>query len=520
MRSRYGFAAMLAVVGCSIVIGMVLGARFDSPPSAAARPESGSLQVTRSVGPAPAAAVDFSEIVERSIPAVVSVNNTQISESERADSRSDDPLFRFFFGEPDDPRERARPPQRRMSSGSGFLITPDGYILTNNHVVEGATKLEVTLDNGDEYVAEVVGTDSIIDLALIKIDSRGDDLPILPLGDSDSLRVGEWVIAIGNPLELDHTVTVGVVSAKGRNVSIGATIGPLARFIQTDAAINFGNSGGPLLDSRGRVVGINTAILRNGGGPFNSSLIEGIGFALPINEAWSAAQQIRETGEVRRGYLGVTMNIGGIDERAQEYYGLPDSNGVIIDRVSPGGPAERGGVRAGDIIRKVDGDTVRDNEDLLVKVAGKRPGEKVELEIFRKGKTVETEVILAVRPTDPSGFGQETPSGEAPEEQAEPMSLGFGVGPIDDRMRRHTGMDENVRGVMVREVDPDSDAADRGISTGMIIQSVNDRPIESISDWRDALRGVEPGDVIKLDLWLPGDASRSIFVRVPEEGGP
>ena len=515
MKSRYGFAAMLAVVGFSIVLGMVLGARFDSPPSAnAAKTDPGSLQVSRSTGPAPTAAVDFSEIVDRSIPAVVSVNNTQIDSSPQGEARGDDPLFRFFFGDPEERRDRSRPPQRRMSSGSGFLITPDGYILTNNHVVEGATKLEVTLDDGDKYVAEVIGTDAIIDLALIKIDPEGKTLPTLPLGDSDSLRVGEWVIAIGNPLELDHTVTVGVVSGKGRNVNIGATVGPLARFIQTDAAINFGNSGGPLLDSRGRVVGINTAILRNGG-PFNSALIEGIGFALPINEAWGAAQQIRETGEVKRGYLGVTMNVGGLDERAQEYYGLPDPNGVIIDRVAPDGPAEKGGVKAGDIIRKVDGEVVQDNEDLLVKVAGKRPGEKVELELFRKGKTVKTSVVLAVRPTDPAAFGRETPQGGQPE--AQPKSLGFRVAPIDERMRQHTGMDESVTGVMVRDVDPDSDAAERGLSTGMIIQSIDDRPIENLSDWNVALRDVEPGQVVKLGLWLPGDASRSMFVRAPEE---
>jgi serine protease Do len=517
MRGRYGFAAMLAVVGFSIVLGMVLGGRFDAPPSAvAARSGEGALHVTRDAAPAPVPPIDFSEIVARSIPAVVSVNNTRI-ETPPSGSHSDD-IFRFFFGEPDDPDQRQRVPRRGVSSGSGFLITPDGYILTNNHVVEGATKLEVTLDDGSRFTAEVIGTDPIIDLALVKIDAGDRVLPTLPLGDSDALRVGEWVIAIGNPLELEHTVTVGVVSAKGRSVNIGSTIGPLARFIQTDAAINFGNSGGPLLDARGRVVGINSAILRNGG-PFNSPLIEGIGFALPINAAWDAAQQIRESGGVKRGYLGVTMNTEPIDDRAREYYGLPDTKGVLIKGVTPGGPADKGGVKPGDIIRKVDGEFVVDNEDLLVKVAGKRPGEKVRLEIFRNGKTVKTEVILAVRPADPTAGGPiDVPDAEPDAE--EPISFGFRVGAIDERMRRHTGADDTVRGVMIVEVDPESDAAEQGLVPGLIIQSVNDRQVPDLPAWRAATREIDPGAVVKLDLWLPGDTTRSVFVRVPKRSAP
>jgi serine protease Do len=509
---------MLAVVGFSIVLGMVLGGRFDAPPSAvAAKPGDGAFRVTRDADPAPAPAVDFSEIVARSIPAVVSVNNTRI-ETPSSDTRSDDPFFQFFFGEPGSPDQRQRPPQRGVSSGSGFLITPDGYILTNNHVVEGATKLEVTLDDGAKFTAEVIGTDPIIDLALIKIDAGDRVLPTLPLGDSDALRVGEWVIAIGNPLELEHTVTVGVVSAKGRSVNIGSTIGPLARFIQTDAAINFGNSGGPLLDGRGRVIGINSAILRNGG-PFNSPLIEGIGFALPINAAWDAAQQLRESGAVKRGFLGVTMNTRPIDDRARDYYGLPDAKGVLIQGVTPGGPADKGGVKRGDIIRKVDGEAVEDNEDLLARVAGKRPGEKVRLEIFRNGETVKTDVVLAVRPADPAASGPIDVPGPVPDAE-EPISFGFRVGAIDERMRRHTGADESVVGVMILEVDPESDAAEQGLVPGLIVQAVNDRSVGDLAEWRRATKGVEPGDVVKLELWLPGDTTRSVFVRVPGGSAP
>lgn len=514
MNKRYGFAALVAAVGVSIALGMILGNRFDAPPSAVGASPA-ALQVSRpDPGPPAAVAVDFSEIVEQAIPAVVSVSNTSIRRASGARPSPDD-FFRFFFG-PDSPRGRQNPPQepeRNVTSGSGFIITADGYILTNNHVVNGATKLEVTLDDGTKHPAEIVGSDPVIDLALLKIDAKG--LPTVPLGDSDRLRVGEWVIAIGNPLALDHTVTVGVVSAKGRNVAIGETVGPLARFIQTDAAINFGNSGGPLLDARGRVIGINTAIMRNGG-PFASPMVEGIGFALPINEAWNAAQQIRETGSVQRGYLGIEMSLSGIDERAKDYYGLPDTYGVLIERVTPGGPAEKAGLRAGDIIRSLDGESVKDNEDLLVRVATKRPGEKVRVELLREGKTVKSEVVLAVRPSDLSSIRRAPGDGPAPQEEPSPAVLGFRIGPIDERMRGHAGIDPEVEGVMVTEVLSDSDAADQGMTPGIVILSVNDRRVKSPADWRAAVRDIRPGAVAKLSIAGPQGGSRTVFVRAPE----
>jgi serine protease Do len=284
----------------------------------------GSFPTASGPGGAAILGPDFSSIADSTLPAVVGVQNTSVNKNADADSGDDDPgngqqpfddpMFRFFHRAPRNPQS-----ERHVSSGSGFIITDDGYILTNNHVVEGATKLQVTLDTGDKYDAEVIGTDPMIDLGLIKIDAKGKKLPVLPLGDSDSLKVGQWVMAIGNPFTLERTVTVGVVSGKKRQVGIGPTVPGLANFIQTDAAINFGNSGGPLIDGQGRVVGINTAIQRG-------ELAEGIGFAIPINAARKAAEELRAGGSVKRGYLGISMNSTGINDKAKAYYKLPDNN--------------------------------------------------------------------------------------------------------------------------------------------------------------------------------------------------
>jgi len=306
MEKKYSFAALLAVIAISIVFGMVLGGRLNAPQGMFAARSGIVLAQNPLVGPG-AAPADFADIAEAAIPAVVSVTNTSVAKNdEEQNGTPDDPFFYWFFGRPNDDNSQPRRQQPEQSFGSGFIISGDGYILTNNHVVEGATKLKVEMKSGGRYDAKVIGTDPAIDMALIKIDSQGKQLPSLPLGDSDKLRVGEWVVAIGNPLNLDNTVTVGVVSAKERRVPIGGTDGGVATFIQTDAAINRGNSGGPLLDSRGRVVGMNTAILR---GAFpGQGMAEGIGFALPITDARSSIRTTTACTWPRR--VGVTWTSG------------------------------------------------------------------------------------------------------------------------------------------------------------------------------------------------------------------
>jgi serine protease Do len=521
MKHKSTLAALLAVVAVSIVFGMILGGRLNapavmhavSPPAATAAFPAATLAPERTI-----ALPDFSEIAASTLPAVVGVQNTTVEKDGDADGDSespDDQVFRFFFGPGGPQNPRAHPqinphqPQRRVSSGSGFIITPDGYILTNNHVVEGASKLQVTLDTGDKYEADVVGTDSLIDLGLLKIDPKGKKLPTLPLGDSDALKIGQWVMAIGNPFSLERTVTVGVVSGKKRQVGIGSTIPALANFIQTDAAINLGNSGGPLIDGQGRVVGISTAIQRG-------DMAEGIGFAIPINEARKAAEELRAGGSVKRGYLGITMNNVGITEKNRGYYKLPDANGVIVGAVAPDGPAADAGVRRNDVIRKIDGAPVKDNQDLLAMIASRKPGESVKLEILRGQETMKLDVKLATRPVAIGGDG---PTGEPRDDDTTVPNTGDGIGmkvqSIPPSMRKALGLDADGGGVMIVGVDPESDAAEEGLEPRQVVTAIDDHPVKSVTEWNRLVKELHPGQTVKVDLDL-GQRSEIVFLTVPE----
>src|SRR5262245_48906754 len=461
MNRKSSVVALLGVVAVSIIFGMILGGRLNAPAVMHAAPKT-AVTAFPAATSAPERTVslpDFSEIATDTLPAVVGVQNTSIDKSGDADvesedeSQQDDPLRQFFFG-PRGP-QRGQPqinphrPQRRVSSGSGFIITSDGYILTNNHVVEGATKIQVTLDTGEKYDAEVIGTDPMIDLGLIKISPKGKQLPTLPLGDSDSLKVGQWVMAIGNPFSLEQTVTVGVVSGKKRQVGIGTTVPALANFIQTDAAINFGNSGGPLIDGQGRVVGINTAIQRGEGA-------EGIGFAIPINEARRAAEELRAGGSVKRGYLGITMNNSGISERTREYYKLPDNNGVIVADVAAKGPADEAGIRPSDIIRKIDGHLIKNNQELLAMIASRKPGETVKLEVVRGHENMKIDVRLTSRPRFDGDDDEAEPKDVEPRVvPAAAEGLGIKVQGLTSSIRQRLKLDDDAPGVVIVNVDPE-----------------------------------------------------------------
>ena len=503
------FVSLLAVIGLSIVFGMVIGGRLNTPKVARAASEP-LVRLAPAVTGDPAVR-DFADVVEEALPAVVSVTSSSMSSGE---DRSDEDLSpqeeffrRFFPGQPDPHQRERRGP--RIGEGSGFIISADGYLLTNNHVVESFDRIEVSLHDGREILATVVGTDPRIDLALLKIDVGDETLPSLPLGDSDQLRVGQWVIAIGNPLEFEHTVTVGVLSAKQRRVQIGGTDQGVVSFLQTDAAINFGNSGGPLLDAQGNVVGINTAIRRE-------NLAEGIGFALPINNARNVMEQLREHGHVRRGWIGITMNSQGIDDAAREYYGLEDTRGVIIERVTTDGPAEEAGLERFDIIRRVDGNPVRDNLDLISKIASKQPGEEVELGILRDGKSRTLHVTLGDRDEglDASALTR-TPEREEPEGFAS-TGLGFTVEELSPSLRRRMQLGEDEAGVLVTDVEFESEAADKGITPMTIVSSINDRPVRDVGDWDEALGRFEPGDVVKVAGLSPRAEPFSVYLRVPE----
>src|SRR5690606_27587697 len=294
-------------------------------------------------------------------------------------------IFRRFFGPdgfpfPGQPGDGPRP--RGQSMGSGFIISPDGYVLTNHHVVDGASEVKVKLSDGREFAAEIVGSDEQSDVALLKIDAKG--LPALRIGDSGALKPGQWAIAIGSPFGLDHSVTAGIVSAVGRsNLYAGQQYVP---FIQTDVAINQGNSGGPLLNVRGEVIGINSQIFSNSGGYM------GVSFAIPIDLAMGAVKQLKDTGKVRRGMIGVTLQ--PITAEEAKGFGLPDTHGALINEVTPGSAGEKAGLRVGDVIRSIDGQDIRQSSELPPIIGAKAPGTKVELGILRQGQTRQVAVTL------------------------------------------------------------------------------------------------------------------------------
>jgi serine protease Do len=379
--------------------------------------------------------------------------------------------------------------------------------------VADADLLTIRLDDGSHYTAEVVGTDPAIDLAVLKIDAGDVKLPYLDLGESFDLRVGEWVIAIGNPQEFDRTVTVGVVSGLDRRVLLPNTDFLVAAFIQTDAAINFGNSGGPLLDMTGQVVGINTAISRGEGS-------EGIGFALQIDQARSAMEQLLARGEVHRGFLGVTMNDRGVDAEVQKYYNLPDRYGVLLDVVTPGGPADIAGLKKGDIIRSVDGKPIRNNNGLVGLIASRMPGDTVELEIIRDGKRMIKEARLVDRGEAMRSSLRMAPlefeEDEGELEAGTATSLGITVETYDAaEVRKRLGRQVSVelRGAKITDLEFGSRAVDKGLRPGWIVIAVNGKNIRDVGDWRHAMRNLDKDRPVMLEVTTPtAAASKYIFL--------
>jgi serine protease Do len=436
-------------------------------------------------------------------PSVVSIFAEKVVQADNQLGMPDDPFrdffgdqfFRRFFG---DPSQGGGQRRTVRGLGSGVIVSPDGLILTNNHVVEKADKLSVVVgDNKKSYPAKVIGTDPATDVAVIRINAK--DLPAAALGDSDGVRVGEWVLAVGNPFELMRSVTAGIISAKGRS-SVG--LADYEDFIQTDASINPGNSGGALADLDGRVVGINTAITT---GPSGGSI--GIGFAIPINMARKVMDTLITKGEVVRGYLGVTLQ--PIDENMAQALELKGTDGALVGDVVAGGPADKAGIERGDVVLSVDGRAVRDSIEVRNLVADGQPGKSIAIGLLRDGKRLERKVVLGERPRERNG----EESGGDRQTGSSQQKLGLSVRDLTPDIAQQLGYNKNEKGAVVAEVVPGSAADDAGLQAGDLIQEINRVPVRSARDLERIAHGLRAGDAIAL-LVRRGDGTLFLSLKV------
>ena len=431
----------------------------------------------------------FVGVATRVQPSVVSIRSERTVTAAPGEGPGED----FFKGTPfeDFFRRQPIPPQRRKQSGegSGVIVDPRGYILTNHHVVAGADKLTVRLSDGKEFKGTVRGSDPKTDLAVVTVDAK--DLPAATLGDSDKIQVGEWAIAIGSPFGLEKTVTVGVISAKGRS---GFGTGTYEDFIQTDASINPGNSGGPLVNIDGEVVGINDMIIQPG---------QGIGFAIPINLAKTIMTSLIKEGKVVRPWVGIALQ--NLTEELAQSFNLKEKEGALIGQVYEGSPAEKAGLKVGDVVIDIDGVPVKGSQDVVREVLRKRVGQKIQITVVREGKKVESSVVTAEMPTEPS------------EEKAGPGEkkdwFGLRVKPITPEMAKQLGL-SRTEGVIIDQVEPGSAAQDAGLRTGDVILEVNRQRIRNETDYRGAMEKTKPEQGVLL---LVNRKGSTFFVTLKEE---
>jgi serine protease Do len=441
----------------------------------------------------------YAPIIKRAAPSVVNIYSTRtVRERQTMNPFQNDPLFRRFFPDQDhqDPRPRTH---KAQSLGSGVIVSSDGYVLTANHVVEGADEVKVALaTGGKEFTAKVVGTDPPTDVAILKISAN--DLPAITIADSDKLEVGDVVLAIGNPFNVGQTVTMGIVSALGRS---SLEINQYENFIQTDAAINPGNSGGALVDAEGRLVGINTAIFSRSGG------YQGVGFAVPINLARSVMEGLIKFGKVTRGYMGISLQREITPDLMQEF-NLPDQAGAMVGGVAPNTPAAKAGMENGDVIREVDGKKIDDSRQLRLLISQTAPGTKVSLAILRSegGKKPVEKTIAVTLGTLPSDLAQRG-NREAPSEENSPVqdSLdGVEVTDLDANARHQFNIPGSVHGALVTNVEEDSNAAAAGLRQGDIILEINHQPVTSADDAVEMSKKAK-GDRVLLRVWHEGASS-------------
>ncbi|HEY3249559.1 MAG TPA: Do family serine endopeptidase [Ignavibacteria bacterium] len=499
--SRKSIIAAGLVILLSIIFGAVLIANFSG-----VKVVHSDSQVEFNTTPPITANTDlksmndaFVEISKAVTPAVVYI--VVKTEPKKNDNKEEQP-FKFFFG----PDFQMPDEQPEMGSGSGVIISKDGYIVTNNHVVRGAGEhgIRVTLTDKREYDARVIGLDENTDLAVIKID--GNDLPEISMGNSDNVQVGQWVLAIGNPLGLNNTVTAGIVSAMGRNIGINGGGYAIENFIQTDAAINPGNSGGALVDINGQLVGINSAIKTNTG------FYQGYGFAIPVNIVKSVTTELIKSGKVTRGYIGVQIQT--VDETMAKAIGLDKAKGVLVQSVQKGGGGDEAGLQSGDVIFTVDGKEVNASNELQVYINSKRPGDVVKVIIFRDGKTMDKEVTLKPRMDDNNQTTLNEKKGDIGNKGTSSetvKALGIAVSDVSSQVKDKYNI---TGGAVVTSVDKFSDAFMRGIQEGFVIIEANKKKVNSPGDLSDAISSKSSGDSVLLKVLDKNGQERIVAVKL------
>jgi serine protease Do len=491
MTRRFLIVSVCLSATVAFLIGLIVAGSLSPSQAVSAPPQRVAAATRLPISPALAAtSVSFADVAERLNPAVVNIDAT---------ARGNRIRRRFGMQLPDSPDLFDRPQEReregpRRGAGTGFLIDAGGFILTNHHVIDGADRIMVRLTDGRNLRAERIGSDPDTDIALIKVDSSRP-LPFAPLGNSDSLRVGEWVVAIGNPLAYEHTVTVGVVSFIGRKLFDSS----LDRYIQTDAAINFGNSGGPLINARGEVIGINSAI---------SSRAANIGFAVPINQASAILPQLRESGRVSRGYIGVALR--DVDPDLQRSLKLKSSEGALVQDVTPGSPGARAGIRTYDLIVAVDGAAVDGNDQLIQLIAARQPGTTATLQIVRDGRPMNLPIKLAERPQRDRRAAAGTEDQQPQPSSQRGPALGISVREIDSDFASRFRLPDGTHGVIVSRVEPMSPAFDADIERGHVLLEINRQPVRSIDDYRRLTASARAGDILTLYLYKPEIEQRAL----------